>query len=169
MFDMNDSYVECMVAKKSSPLLGVLRYIIYILTGVSVIAVLTGIVYFIIPLIIFALLCFLVVPGFEIEYEYLYLDREISIDKILSKQKRKKIRTLELSKMEFFCPIGSHRLDPYKSGNIKKSEYTSGEEDAGVWVLVYKGETGKELIALEPNEAMLKIIKSLYPGKVAEH
>ena len=166
---MNDSYVECMVARKSSPIMGVLKYIIYILTGVSVIGVVAGYYIFIVTLLIFGLLAYFVVPGFELEYEYLYLDREITIDKIMSKQKRKRVRTLELNKMEKMCPINSHELDSYKSRNVKVSDYSSGADGARVWVIVYTGKDGEELVGIEPNEEMLKAVKSVYPRKVIEY
>ncbi len=166
---MNDSYVECMVARKSSPLMGVLKYIIYILTGVSVIGVVAGYYIFIVTLIIFGLLAYFAVPNFELEFEYLYLDREISIDKIMSKQKRKKVRTIELSKMEYLCPINSHQLDQYKARNVKMSDYSSKDENARIWVIVYKDQNTEELIGIEPNEEMLKAVKNVYPRKVIEY
>ncbi len=166
---MNDSYVECMVARKNSPAMGLLKYIIYILTGVSAIGFIGGYLIFLVPLVIFGLLSFLVVPGFELEYEYLYLDKELTIDKIMSKQKRKKVRDIDLSKMEYICPINSHQLDPYKSRNLKVSDYSSKEENARVWVIVYKDQSGDELIGIEPNEELLKAIKTVYPRKVVEY
>ncbi|MCR4806896.1 MAG: DUF6106 family protein [Lachnospiraceae bacterium] len=166
---MNESYVECMVARKSSPVNAILKYLIYILAVASGLIVLMGYIIFIVPLIIFGLLAFLWVPGLDLEYEYLYLDREISIDKILSKQKRKKVRTIELSKMEKMCPIKSHELDSYKARNVKVSDYSSGIDDAPVWVIVYKSEREEELIGFEPNEDMLKAIKNVYPRKVIEY
>ncbi len=166
---MNDSYVECMVARKNSPVKGILKYVIYILTVVSGISTLMGYVIFIVPLIIFGALSFFVVPGFELEYEYLYLDREISIDKIMSKQKRKNVRTLELNKMEKMCPITSHELDSYKAKNVKVSDYSSGVDGAKVWVIVYTGKDGEELVGIEPNEEMLKAIRNVYPRKVIDY
>ena len=165
---MNDSYVECMVARKSSPIMGVLKYMIYILTGVSVIGVVAGYYIFIVTLLIFGLLTYFVVPGFELEYEYLYLDREITIDKIMSKQKRKKVRAIELGKMEYLCPMNSHQLDQYKARNVKKSDFSSGDPNAKVWVIIYKDQSSEELIAFEPNEEMLKAVKNVYPRKVVE-
>ncbi|MCR5355870.1 MAG: DUF6106 family protein [Lachnospiraceae bacterium] len=165
---MNESYVECMVARKSSPLLGVLKYIIYLLTGVSLVAAVSWNLFFFVPLIIFGLLAYFAVPNFDLEYEYLYIDREITIDKIMSKQKRKKVRTIDLSKMEFICPINSHQLDPYKARKVKVSDYSSREPDSKVWVLVFKDQSSEELIGLEPNEELLKVIKNLYPRKVIE-
>ncbi len=166
---MNESYVECMVARKSSPLKNVLKYIIYILTGASAVGFIAGNWLFLVPLAAFGLMSFLVVPGFDLEFEYLYLDREITIDKIMSKQKRKTVRTLELSKMEYICPINSHQLNPYKSRNMKISDYSSKDPNASVWVLVYKEKSEEELIGLEPNEEFIKAIKNLYPRKVIEY
>ena len=166
---MNDTYVECMVARKSSPLKGVLKYVIYILAVISGLSTLMGYIIFLVPLVIFGLLAWFVVPGFDLEYEYLYLDREISIDKIMSKQKRKRVRTLELNKMEKMCPINSHELDSYKSRNVKVSDYSSGTDGAKVWVIVYTGKDGEELVWIEPNEEMLKAVKSVYPRKVIEY
>ena len=166
---MNDTYVECMVARKSSPLKAVLKYAIYILAVISGLSVLMGYIIFLVPLVIFGLLAYFVVPGFDLEYEYLYLDREISIDKIMSKQKRKRVRTLELNKMEKMCPINSYELDPYKSRNVKVSDYSSGIDGARVWVIVYTGKDGEELVGIEPNEEMLKAVKSIYPRKVIEY
>ncbi|MBR4719935.1 MAG: hypothetical protein IKP31_06820 [Lachnospiraceae bacterium] len=166
---MNDSYVECMVARKSSPFLGILKYIIYILTGVSIIGVVAGYYIFLVTLIIFGLLAYFAVPGFELEFEYLYLDREISIDKIMSKQKRKRIRTLELGKMEYLCPINSHQLDQYKARNLKLSDYSSKDPDSKIWVMVYKDQNTEELIGFEPNDEMLKAVKNIYPRKVIEY
>ena len=149
--------------------MGLLKYIIYILTGVSAIGFIGGYLIFLVPLAVFGLLSFLVVPGFELEYEYLYLDKELTIDKIMSKQKRKKVRDIDLSKMEYICPINSHQLDPYKSRNLKVSDYSSKEENARVWVIVYKDQSGDELIGIEPNEELLKAIKTVYPRKVVEY
>ncbi|MCR5419579.1 MAG: DUF6106 family protein [Lachnospiraceae bacterium] len=166
---MNESYVECMVARKNSPVLSIVKYIIYILTGVSLIGFIAGNIFFLVTLVIFGLLVFFVVPGFELEYEYLYVDKEIQIDKIMSKEKRKKVRNIELSKMDFMCPINSHQLDRYKARNIKKSDYSSGEQNAPVWVIVYKDQMAEELVAFEPNEEMIKVIKSVFPRKVIEY
>ncbi len=166
---MNDLYVECMVARKSSPMMNVLKYIIYILTGLSAVGFLAGYMIFVFPLVIFGLISFFVVPGFDLEFEYLYVDREITIDKIMSKQKRKTVRNIELSKMEYLCPINSHQLDPYKSRNLKISDYSSKDPDAKIWVLVYKENAEEELIGLEPNEELLKAVKNLYPRKVIEY
>ena len=86
---MSEGYVECLVARKSSVVMSFLKILLIMLTVVFVIigmrllpgllvAVATGIgAYF-------------AYMNADIEYEYLYLDKEISIDKVMAKSRRKK-------------------------------------------------------------------------------
>src|SRR5699024_1387733 len=55
----------------------------------------------------------------SLEYEYLYVDKEISVDKILNKTKRKKAEKFELDRMEIFAPVNSWHLDNYKNRQFK--------------------------------------------------
>ena len=110
---MNDTYVEVMVARKKNPLVGIGRTACYVL---SVIFFLLGIVSSGVLIVIAAALAavaYFVFPRLDIEYEYLYIDREISIDKIMSKEKRKNVYTVDLNKMECIAPVNSHELDSY--------------------------------------------------------
>lgn len=62
----------------------------------------------------------------DIEYEYLYLDKEISVDKVMAKSRRKKMGSYNLEQMEIFAPLNSHRLDSYKNRQMKTLDYSSG-------------------------------------------
>ena len=102
------------------------------------------------------------------EYEYLYLDKEITIDKIMSKQKRKKVQVLDLGKMELFAPSTSHEFDSYKSRNVKEKDFSSGYEDHKTWYLAYHDENEEALIRLEPDEEMIRAIRNIAPRKVRD-
>ncbi len=166
---MNDTYVEVMVDRKTSPLLGAAKVVLYVLAVVCFLAtvVVNGI--FIVGAIVFGVIAYFVVPMFDIEYEYLYLDREISIDKIMSKEKRRHVYTVDLNKMEFIAPVTSHELDAYTSRNLKTYDFTSRQEDAKVYSIVYgTGNEGTVLVNIEPNGEMLRAIKNVFPRKVFE-
>ena len=106
---------------------------------------------------------------FDLEYEYLYMDREISIDKIMSKEKRKHVYNVDLNKMEFMAPVTSHELDSYKARNLKVYDYSSRKEDAKVYSIVYEaGAEGTVLVNIEPNGEMLRAIKNVFPRKVMD-
>ncbi len=166
---MNDTYVEVMVDRKTSPLLGVARGALYALAAVCLIATLLVSGIFFVGAIVFCGIAYFVVPMFDIEYEYLYLDKEISIDKIMSKEKRKHAYTVDLNKMEFMAPEASHELDSYKARNLKTYDFGSGKEDAKVYTIVYgTGSEGTVLVNIEPNGEMLRAIKNVFPRKVFE-
>lgn len=165
---MNETYVECMVARKKSPLAPVLKVVVW---AIVVLLFLIGMAKFIFFILAIAagIVAYLFLPQLDIEYEYLYLDREITIDKVIAKQKRKRVRTIELNKMEIFAPYSSHELDSYKSRNVKTADYSSNFPDAKPYAIVYHDQNSEEMILLEPNQEMIKAVKMVYPRKVVEY
>ena len=162
---MNDTYVEVMVARKKNPLLGAARYILYGFALVCFILSFGG-TFYLIGTIVFAAIAYFVLPRLDIEYEYLYIDKEISIDKIMSKEKRKHVYTVDLNKMEIIAPANSHELDAHKARGAKVYDFTSAEENARVYSIVYAaGGEGTVLVNFEPNEEMLHAIKTVFPRK----
>lgn len=167
---MNDTYVEVMVARKKSPLLDIGRILVYGLAAVLFVLGLLGSGLFFIGAIVFALIAYFVFPRFDIEYEYLYVDKEISIDKIMSKEKRKNVYTVDLNKMEVMAVASSHELDQYRSRGVKEYDFTSALEDAKVYSIVYgAGKEGTVIVNIEPNEEMLHAIRTVFPRKVIDY
>ena len=75
-----------------------------------VILVLIGLV---IPLVLIAaialgVLAYFKMPGLDLEFEYLYVNGELDIDKIMSKVKRKRVGSFDISKAEMVAPVKSH-------------------------------------------------------------
>ena len=96
-------------------------------------------------------------------------DKEISIDKIMAKEKRKHVMTLDLNRMEVMAPVRSHELDSYRARNLKEYDFTSREEDAKVYSVVCGSDReGVVIVNLEPNGEMLSAIKSVFPRKVMD-
>ena len=165
---MNDTYVEVMVARKKNPMLKAARIILYALAIICfVLSLNSGL--FLIGAAAFAAVAYFYLPRLDIEYEYLYIDKEISIDKIMSKEKRKHVYTVDLNKMEIIAPVNSHELDSHKARGAKTYDFTSGKEDAKVYSIVYAaGNEGTVLVNFEPNEEMLRAIKTVFPRKVLD-
>lgn len=166
---MNDTYVECLVPHKKSPLAGFFKVAMYALGTIMFVLGLIGYLYAFIPAVIFVLLAHFVSPMFDIEYEYLYLDKSISIDKVLAREKRKHVTDIDLNKMEIMAVYNSHELDSYKANNTPYKEYGSACEDARVYVIVVADSEGRRMVGIEPNEAMLSAIKTVFPRKVIEY
>ena len=162
---VSETYVECLVARKPTFARNFVKTLLIMLT------------------VIFCLIGFVFVPGFlvailtgvgayfaymnaEIEYEYLYLDREVSIDKIMAKSKRKRAAVYEMDRLEIIAPVNSHQLDSYRNRTVKKTvDYSSGkvENPDKRYVMIYEGNIQ---IIWEPNAEMLKAIRTIAPRKV---
>jgi len=161
---MSEGYVECLVARKSSVVMKFLKILLIMLTVVFavigmrllpglLIAVVTGVgAYF-------------VYMNADIEYEYLYLDKEISIDKVMAKSRRKKAGSYTVEQMEILAPLNSHRLDSYKNRNTKTLDYSSGiaNQPERRYMMVCNGDVK---VIIEPNEEMIKAIQNVAPRKV---
>lgn len=161
---MGDTYVEYLVAKKPSVIMTFLKILLVMLT---VVFVLIGFFNFIALIIAAAAAAgaYFASLNADIEYEYLYLEREISVDKVMAKRRRKKVGTFSVEQMEIFAPLNSHRLDSYRNMNTKTLDYSSGiaNQPERRYMMIYNGNTK---VILEPNEAMIKAVQSVAPRKV---
>ncbi len=161
---MSETYVECLVARKPSVLLSFLKILLIMLT---VVFVLIGAIY--IPGLVVAAItgvgAYFATMNANIEYEYLYLDREVSVDKVMAKSRRKKANTFSVDKMEVLAPLNSHRLDSYRNRNAKTLDYSSGvaEQPERRYMMVCEGDVK---VIFEPNAEMVKAIQSIAPRKV---
>lgn len=161
---MNDTYVEWIVARKSKPTDILIKGVSI---GATVVLLVIGLMSlpFLVAGVIAGVLCYLFLPNLDLEYEYLYIDKTIQIDKIMSKQKRKRVAEYELDKMEIFAQEKAYQLDEYKNRKMTVRDYSSGDESHSRYIMILNDGETKKLI-LEPNEEMVKSIKNMYPRKV---
>ena len=161
---MGETYVECLVARKPSTIMTFLKILLMMMT---VVFVLIGLIY-IVGLIVAAVAgvgAYFATMNANLEYEYLYVDKEISIDKVMAKSRRKKVGTFSIEQMEIFAPLNSHRLDSYRNREGKIVDYSSGiaSQPERRYMMVCDGGTR---VILEPNEALVKAVQNIAPRKV---
>ncbi len=161
---MNDSYVECLVARKKSGPLGMLKALLMVLT---VILILVGMVFFPVLIAGFAAAAGAYFAGMyaSMEFEYLYVDREITVDKILNKSRRKRAEKFEVDRIEILAPVRSWHLDNYKNRQFKDTDYSSGVEGQPDrrYAMIYDG--GRRIF-LEPSIEFVKAVQAVAPRKV---
>lgn len=164
--DMSESYVECLVKAKGSLIFKILRFFLYFLAVLALVSMFLGTgVIGVILVLAFGAGGYYVGMLAEVEYEYLYMDKEISVDKILAQSRRKRVGTYAMDQVEIFAPINSYRLDNYKNRQVKTTDYSIGVEEKPDlrYVFYYKGE---EKVLLSPSEEMVKVMKNTNPRKV---
>ncbi len=160
---MSETYVECLVARKSSFPLRLLKAILMMLTVCFFIFGLASPLMLVVAIVL-GVAAYFAYMNADIEYEYLYLDKEISVDKVLAKSKRKKAAVYNIEKMEVLAPVKSYHLDAYRNRELKTVDYSSGEaDDNKKYMMVYEGNVK---VILEPNAEMVKAIQSVAPRKV---
>ena len=163
---MGDTYVECLVARKPSALLTFLKFFLIMMTVVfALFGIAIGYILALILAVVTGVGAYFATMNANIEYEYLYVDKEITVDKVMAKSKRKKAGTYSVEKMEVFAPLNSHRLDSYRNIDAKTLDYSSkiAAQPEKRYMMVLSG--GMKVI-LEPNDAMIKAVQSVAPRKV---
>ncbi len=163
---MNDLYREILVPRKT-PLKNKLAKAGLI--ALTVLGFLSGMIFF--PLMLVGLAgiaaCVFLMPKLEVEFEYLYVNGDLDIDAIYSRQKRKRIAEYHVEELEILAPEKSHALDSYRNkNNMKVKDFTSGQPDKKVYAMVMNKEKGQELVKVEIDEVVLGDLRRLAPRKV---
>ena len=153
----NDIYAEWLVKRKKSPLT-VPFYI-----GIVLLFLIGFYVSVISPFGFVALLAAAAAAYFgsarlHVEYEYVFVTNELAIDRILSQRTRRRMKKLAMK---------SHEFDYIKGNNqVKVVDFSSGKADANTYGIAYSDENGKFVYVIEPNDNLLKCMKSAAPRKV---
>ena len=160
-------HIELLVPVKPRTLYTIGKIALWAVTVLCVLIFMTGILGFI-PIIV------AIAAGFgayyvglrsDIEYEYSLTEKEIDVDVIFAKQKRKRITTVDLTKLEVMAPLDSYKLDGYKNRQCKTEDYSSGDlnNKKAMYVMYYDG---SRKIILEADERLYKAIYNVAPHKV---
>lgn len=163
---MSDAYVECLVKAKPSAVGKFLKYLLIMLTVVLAFLMLgTGLFILFLLAVAAGVGAYFVNIYTDVEYEYLYLDRELTVDKVLAKTKRKRVAVYQLDRIEILAPIHSYHLDQFKNRDVKVKDYGIGYEDKPDlrYAMYYEG---GEKIILNPSPELIKIMKNSAPRKV---
>ncbi len=160
---MSDLYSEILVSRLPQPIdvlkrTGLIAGVIVSLAGSVMIT----------PVLFLAAIAFGVgiwyfFPRFNVEYEYLIVNKDMDIDIIYSRKKRKKGAEFNLNDMDILAPLKSHRMD-YYNGNtqMKICDFTSGRNDITPYAMVIKGEK----VLLELDQETVENMRRTYPNKV---
>ena len=164
---MGDLYSELLVKKDKTAKDSLLKYGLIVLT---VLAVFAGLIITPLALIIAVALgiaCYFVIPKTDVEYEYLFINGDFDIDMIMSKTKRKKVKSFKLSEADLAAPLDSPRMDYYNGNqNMKVLDFSSGNPEHKRFGVITRLDGNLCKIILEPDEALAQAMKNSAPSKV---
>ncbi len=158
---MNNVYVECLVKAKSSIIMKLLKVILILVTIATGLVGMMGFIFFLLIAIVAGVAAYFVFLNADVEYEYLYLDKEITVDKVMAQSKRKRMGVYQMDKMEIVAPTNSYHLDAYRNRTVQEIDYSGeGMKDFAIY---YEG--GKRII-LSPSEEFVAALRNVAPRKV---
>lgn len=162
---MSETYIECLVPAKPSILFRVLKKFCYTLMTLAIISIPRTYIIGVVIAFIMGLLAYFVSFYADTEFEYLYVDKELTVDKVLAKSKRKRVGVFPLEKMEIIAPIHSHELDSYRNRNVRVRDFSIGKEEQPDlrYAIYYEG---SQMLILSPSEELIKAMKNNAPRKV---
>ena len=160
---MGDFYTEQLVKRKKASSATLIKILLIILT------VLSAMLIFMIPfgVIVLALMIGLDVFLFrsmDVEYEYLFVNGSLDIDKIMAKSRRKNLFSMEIGELEVMAHSGSPELRPYQG--LKGTDYSSGTGEGDTYELIVVSNGEKKKIIFEPNAEICEGMKMMAPRKV---
>lgn len=163
---MNDTYSELLVKKEQTAKEKIIKVLVI---AAIVVAVLAGtmIPLFLVVAVALGVAAYFLLPNLDLEFEYLYVNGELDIDRIASRAKRKRVKSLDLSKMEIMAPLKSHRLDYQNHNtNMKVYDYSSGNPEHKIYAMIIPDEKEVCKVLLEPDNELIKNIEKSCPRKV---
>ena len=161
---MSDAYVECLIKAKQPGLAKFGKVFLIVLTvffGIgALVSVWSGLI---------ALACgvgaYMLTLFSDLEFEYLYLDKELVIDKVMAKSRRKRVGTYSLDRIQIMAPFNSYQLDSYKGRKVKVLDYSIREvEKPDLRYAIYF--EGDLKIIISPSEELIKVMHNAAPRKV---
>lgn len=165
---MNDVFKEQLVKVKQTKVASLKK------TGIIIGALIIGMVgftfggAFIGPLVVVGVVIggSYLVKSLNLEYEYALTNDELDIDKIINKERRKRLFTIDIKDIE----IMAHVSDGMRKGDLERAQKTidvsSGEEGPDTYAILFRHENTLTKLVFEPNDSIQRNIFRQAPSKV---
>ena len=164
---MSDLYSELLVKKKQTAKDMVVKYGLIVLTVIMAIGGLLVNGLLLVPAVALGVACYFVIPKTDLEYEYLFVNGELDIDMIMSKSKRKRVKSLNITECDIMAPLNSHRMDYYNSNQkLKVQDFSSGNPEHKRFAIVCRDGADTCKVIIEPDEILAKTMRNTAPSKV---
>ncbi len=158
---MDQTYLEVLVARKRNMAAAAGKVIGGILAVFSLL-LLPGSIFFAGTALLSGAAAYFCYLQEWVEFEYSYVCRELTVDKIMARSRRKKLADYQIDKVEIGAPDGSYRLDAYRNKSYAVKDYSS-KTGKNTFVLYYEGQ---QKIILDGDEGLLQALHAASPGRI---
>lgn len=119
--------------------------------GMFIFLILAGVVYY----------TWYIVSGLNLEFEYIFTNGEMDVDKISNKRKRKRVTTVRVSQASLFSEFDHSTFDKSTYAHVYNASAFLKDQDN--YILAYANRDGEKCcLIFTPDERMLEAIKKYY-------
>ena len=162
---IQDTYVEHLVKRKTPSYAILVKIFLGILFAAALFMALTTYIGILVLLAVCGAAYFIML-NLNVEFEYLYIDGQLSIDKILNQNKRKKVMECDKDSLVMMAPLDSYVLKDYEGTGVKVIDCSSGRSDAKKYAFIYQAGQQRTKVIIEPNDKLLQCIRNTTPRKI---
>lgn len=119
-------------------------------------------------LIAAAIATYFVFINLSVEFEYLFVDGDLSIDRVLGKARRKKLLDCKKEEIQIVAPADSYMLKDYEKAGMKVYDCTSRRGEAKIYALIYHKGADCVKVLMEPNDRILRSMRYNIPSKLVK-
>lgn len=102
----------------------------------------------------------------HVEYEYILMKDELTIDKIINKSKRKRLYAVDLQYLEVFTYNNKALTQKYSNEKVKVKRFHSKDENEKIYALMIRKSNHSTCILLNADDKLIDGFQRLYPSKV---
>lgn len=100
---------------------------------------------------------------YNIEYEYVFTNGDLDIDKIINKSKRKNAMSISVRSFETMVPVANKDYEREVSHFTKLYDFSSGTVKDNTYAVIFDKDKERVKMIFEPDEHMFKAIRSYIP------
>ncbi len=163
---MNDVFNEQLVARRPNQKdllqkigIGVAGAVLIFL-GMNVPALMSFVVPIIAVVIVGVVFLF---RRYNIEYEYVFTNGDLDIDKIINKSKRKNALSVSVRSFATMVPVANKDYEKEVSNFTKLYDFSSGTVKENTYAVIFDRDKEHVKMIFEPDEQMFKAIRNFIP------
>lgn len=165
---MNEVYAEWLVKRKTPYYAYILTAVMAAITAICAFFALTGGIIGTVLMLAAGFATYLVSRNFNLEFEYLYVTGQLSIDKIMGRSKRKTAWEGTMEEIKVIAPSDSYVLKDYRIANSKKLDFSSGVPNVKTYTIIHQSGANATEVIFEPNDRLLQCFRQTAPRKVIQ-
>ncbi len=160
---MGDSYTEQLVKQKASSTIMLKKIGLIIAIIICAVIAMAVPALVVLPALGIFGLFYLWRRWSSVEYEYIYFNGELDIDRIMGQEARKRLISISAKDMEILAPTGYGELQRYQNLKVYDCSSMTGNK---TYEIVAKLKDQNVRVIFEPNDTILQGMRFYAPRKV---